>query len=75
MHENLIKALELCTSSTSECDGCPYKDVEDCCDRIALDARQAIINLEAAVAYLMTLNQKLAQELQNSLDLKEGGTK
>ena len=70
MNEEIKQALEQCNSGSS-CDGCPYFDESDCNEKIKNEAYDAIISLEATVSYMAELNNKLSQELQNSLGLKK----
>ena len=71
MTEEIKNAIELHLSGDS-CIGCPYIDDPEC-ERTILDkALEALNQQDEAIGYLSELNAKLAQELKNSLELKEG---
>ena len=73
MDDKLKKGLQHCIPF-AECSGCPYfAEGPSCYVNLHSDALQRITQQEHTIGVLMELNQKLAQELQNSLDLSKGG--
>ena len=72
MYEDIKTALSMCISDVSSCDGCPYIDVNECSWTLRQDALNAIKSLDNGLQYLSALNTKLAEELQESLNLKDG---
>lgn len=73
MNEDIKKALEICLNSGS-CEGCPYLDDPDCELALKKGSLDAIQAADITIGYLTELNTKLAEELKNSLELKEGDT-
>ena len=73
-NDNLKIGLQLCIPGT-DCVKCPYFYGFDrgCYKDLHQEALQRITQQERTIGVLMELNQKLAQELQNSLDLSKGG--
>ena len=71
MNEEIKRSLEICNSS-GRCDQCIFFDVQDCHEALLNGALEALNQAEITIGYLTELNAKLAQELKNSLELKEG---
>lgn len=69
MYDDLINALKTCLSDAS-CAGCIYQDERECNEMLKTACLEAITRQDSTIAYLMALNSKLSNELQNSLDLK-----
>ena len=69
MNEELKTALELCTADHVCCDGCKYFDTPDCEEVIKRDALKELTRQDQYVKLLLNLCNKLAEELQNSLNL------
>ena len=73
MTDTVKQGLQNCRAG-AECTLCPYFDnTSTCYEALHTEALQMITQQEHTIGVLMKLNQKLAQELQNSLDLTEGG--
>ena len=72
MNEDIKRALELCSQSPGPCDGCPFWDADQCHETMLTAALEALNQADITIGYLTELNAKLAQELKNSLELKEG---
>ena len=75
MDNKLKKGPQLCVPG-ADCVKCPYFSGFDsgCYEALHSDALKKITFQENTIKVLMELRQKLAQELQNSLDLSKGGT-
>ena len=71
MNEEIRKALELCLTPGS-CEGCPFIDAHECNEAMKKASLEALNQADITIGYLTELNAKLAQELKNSLLLKEG---
>ena len=69
--DKLKEGLTKCMPG-KDCAVCPYF-TEGCYESLHKDAFKRITQQDHTIAVLMELNQKLAQELQNSLDLSKGG--
>jgi len=68
MNEEIKKALEICIEDES-CEGCFYVDDHDCNEHLKSAVLRLIISQEKTIAYLQDMNNKLAEELQNSMEL------
>ena len=66
MYDDLINALKTCLSDAS-CAGCIYQDERECNEMLKTACLEAITGQDNTIAYLMALNSKLSNELQNSL--------
>lgn len=74
MTDTVKQGLQHCRAG-AECTLCPYFDnTSTCYEVLHTETLQRITQQEQTIGVLMELNQKLAQELQNSLDLSKGGT-
>ena len=71
MTEEIRNAIELCLTPGS-CEGCPFIDADQCHEALLKGALEALNEQDITIGYLTELNAKLAQELKNSLELKEG---
>ena len=75
MNNNRLKEGLAYCRAFAECDKCVYfQTTFSCYESLHKDAFEKITQQENTIKVLMELNQKLAQELQNSLDLSKGGT-
>ena len=63
----IVKALNQCTCSETNCHGCPYWDASNCYDRLCMDALDLINRLQTDVD-----NYKQIAENQQTISLDRG---